>query len=93
MKYKNILIIGKGRSLEKINQINKNVDLVIVCNQLWSSTLYKFENEYYNHPEIYNFLKKNKSTLVIRNLWCNSNVISSKDFLLSKITFKISINS
>ena len=80
MKYKTILIIGKGRSLENINKINKNVDLIIICNQLWSSELYKFENEYYNHPEIYKFLKKNKSTLFIRNLSDNSNIKSSKEF-------------
>ena len=78
MKYKTILIIGKGRSLENINKINKNIDLIIICNQLWNSGKHNHEKEYCSHPEIYKFSKKNKSTVVLRYA---SNIKSSKEFI------------
>tara|TARA_Y100000389_G_scaffold29518_1_gene25124 strand:- start:1160 stop:1798 length:639 start_codon:yes stop_codon:yes gene_type:complete len=64
----NIVILGRGQSLERLNEFKEEIDTVILVNCFWDSP--QVDNAYYKDPLIHNFIKDKKIIIVCTR--CNN---------------------
>lgn len=60
---KKIIILGRGESLKKLNELPTDIDTVILVNAFWDHK--KGKKGYYHDPLINNFLKNKKIILIV----------------------------
>ena len=63
-----IVILGRGQSLERLNEFKEEIDTVILVNCFWDSP--QVDNAYYKDPLIHNFIK-DKKIIIIATPCCN----------------------
>ena len=65
---KKIVILGRGQSLERLNEFKEEIDTVILVNCFWDSP--QVDNAYYKDPLIHNFIKDKKIIIICTR--CNN---------------------
>lgn len=63
-----IIILGRGQSLEKLEDFSKNINTIILINSFWDTP--QSVTPYYKNPIIHNFIK-NKKIIIIMSPCCN----------------------